>query len=438
MPRCSRARSVTKLQQLLQKKAFLEAAFQSMTVDETKRMQELAQILLNENESLNSAEEKVGALDELQELVETIDNAKNLFIVGGFGPLLSCLAPSNQSTVQQRSAEVLSTVIQNNPKAQLWAQQAGTLQLLTTLLPSSTSTGPRNYKLWAAATTALSSLVRDSKAGQRDLIVRHAYLPSLLHLATLAAQDGLAAATGGSEAQAARRCLRKSLFFFRHLIYGAEAERVVSFLASNCAQVVGGGQEEGPLTALARTCLQAGRAVEAVEDVDMVDSQENLLVLLRALCEPAVPFDGVSADADEHGRGPRGLSGPRAQQQQQTQAQAAQASADAATAAPLLLLGPSQQQSLESCQQQASSTTAAPGGEARPQFQLLDDRQRRACLRSAGLEQLLDAYASACESACREACSSEDSRTLLQEQGERARGVYRAILQDGQRQGGRR
>jgi hypothetical protein len=73
-----------------------------MTVDEAKRMSELATALSEtvpaptdaaaaEEAEAALAEKKLFALEELADLVESIDNAKNLFMVGGFGPLLDAI-----------------------------------------------------------------------------------------------------------------------------------------------------------------------------------------------------------------------------------------------------------------------------------------------------------------------------------------------------------
>lgn len=141
----------------LQDKAFLMKVFDSMTVDEGKRMKELTDEIAATSwapAAGGAASSKrtdrphqdvvagklIGALEELQDFVDSIDNAKNLFVVGGFPALLLCLnidaaadalggsaatgtaAPGAYAAcvrVATLAAEVLSTVVQNNPKAQV-------------------------------------------------------------------------------------------------------------------------------------------------------------------------------------------------------------------------------------------------------------------------------------------------------------------------------
>jgi len=155
-------------------KRWLQEALQSLTVDEAARMRELAAVLLPpaapaaagagadlgamDGEASEAAEAaaaaaaaaaasaasaepadaaasvaaKLAALDELSDLVESIDNAKDLFIVGGVAPLLHCVrrAPgADADALRRRAAEVLAVVLANNPRAQAWAREGGMLFL---------------------------------------------------------------------------------------------------------------------------------------------------------------------------------------------------------------------------------------------------------------------------------------------------------------------
>jgi Nucleotide exchange factor Fes1 len=95
-------------------------------------MVELATVLASDetdDDLENILEKKTRALEELEVYVESIDNAKNLFIVGGYFALIACLN-SRSLEVRIQAASVLVTVVQNNPKAQSWALEAGTLPIL--------------------------------------------------------------------------------------------------------------------------------------------------------------------------------------------------------------------------------------------------------------------------------------------------------------------
>jgi len=204
-----------------EEKAWLSSALQSMSVDEAARMRELGKVLQVVDTcvieclpadgaplltapgvpSLESTlgELKLEALHELQDLVESIDNAKDLFMVGAVGPLLDCVRglppvrvegevgdPINSTSsgsggvsvrvhgstlpaVRAQACVVVGTVVQNNPAAQAWALGVGTLPLLLAALGVEGEEEPI-LNLKAAAAGALSSLLRDCKAAQRELL----------------------------------------------------------------------------------------------------------------------------------------------------------------------------------------------------------------------------------------------------------------------------
>jgi hypothetical protein len=155
--------------------------------DEDDDEEERARRTLAEDGSVHLTLRKLAALEELQDLTEGIDNAKNLFIVGAFPALMQCvlgeepapfdlpsvLPPSDSSIdaaagagasaaaagnvavaaralaefgpeqfaappVQARAAEVLATVLQNNPAAQGWALESGCMHALVTALARAT------------------------------------------------------------------------------------------------------------------------------------------------------------------------------------------------------------------------------------------------------------------------------------------------------------
>jgi len=119
-------------------KKWLEAAFQSLTVDEVKRMRELAAVLLSQN-LMAMRGHALLPWRELQDFVESIDNAKNLFAIGAFEAVVSCLK-SSSSKVRRAAAATLATTVQNDPKAQEWAMHGGLAhELLVALLDAEAS-----------------------------------------------------------------------------------------------------------------------------------------------------------------------------------------------------------------------------------------------------------------------------------------------------------
>lgn len=153
-------------------KKWLEEALQSLTVDEVKRMRELASILaVPEGVAATSEAARFAALQELQDFVESIDNAKNLFAIGAFDAVVGCLR-SSSAKIRRAAASTLSTVVQNNPKAQEWALEGGLATALLValadaearlLLPAgaaASSWSPADsLRLVATLLTALASLV---------------------------------------------------------------------------------------------------------------------------------------------------------------------------------------------------------------------------------------------------------------------------------------
>lgn len=168
---------------------------------------------------------KLSALEELDDLVSSADNAKNLFAVGAFPSLMQVVlgtappewrpagepvtaaggagagagsaaaaAASEEGqeqqqafaslSVQARAAEVLSTVLQNNPAAQTWSLQSGCLHGLVTalthatimtdycllLLPSPATLLHGYLHLQTALVGALSALTRHNGQAQAALV----------------------------------------------------------------------------------------------------------------------------------------------------------------------------------------------------------------------------------------------------------------------------
>ena len=69
---------------------------------------------------------QVALLDELVEIVESIDHARDLALVGGLPTLLDLVA-SPEPALRARAAEVLGTAAQSNPPVQDWFLEGGAL-----------------------------------------------------------------------------------------------------------------------------------------------------------------------------------------------------------------------------------------------------------------------------------------------------------------------
>ncbi|VVB12919.1 unnamed protein product [Arabis nemorensis] len=144
------------------RKWFTEA-MQSQTIDVVKRMKEITLVMQAPQELLEAQEvtpqDIEGMLDELQEHVESIDMANDLHSIGGLVPLLGYLKNSN-ANIRAKSADVISTMVENNPRSQESVMEANGLESLLLNFTSDTDLHSRTQALGA-----ISSLIRDNDPG---------------------------------------------------------------------------------------------------------------------------------------------------------------------------------------------------------------------------------------------------------------------------------
>jgi hsp70-interacting protein len=142
-------------------KRFFAEAMESQTVDIIKRMKEISMVMNMPSEVLESqgvtVEELEELLEELQEHVESIDMANDLHAIGGLVPLLNYLKNPNAG-IRSRAAEVVSTIVQNNPKSQQQVMECNGLEKLLANFNSDDNT-----KVRTKALGAISSLIRNNK-----------------------------------------------------------------------------------------------------------------------------------------------------------------------------------------------------------------------------------------------------------------------------------
>ncbi|KAJ7538512.1 hypothetical protein O6H91_11G051900 [Diphasiastrum complanatum] len=136
------------------RKWFMEA-MQANTRDVIKRMKEISLVMNTPRQTL----EEQGLLEELQEHVESLDMANDLHTIGGLVPLLGFLKDPD-APVRARAAEVISTMVQNNPKSQQQVMDTRGLEYLLTNFTSDSDDTVRTKALGA-----ISSLIRHNKSG---------------------------------------------------------------------------------------------------------------------------------------------------------------------------------------------------------------------------------------------------------------------------------
>ncbi|KAL6638163.1 hypothetical protein ACP70R_025735 [Stipagrostis hirtigluma subsp. patula] len=190
------------------KKWFMEA-MQANSIDVVKRMKEITQVMKTPEDVLQSQgvtpENIEDMLDELQEHVESIDMANDLHSIGGLDPLLGYLKNSHAG-IRAKAAEVVSTIVQNNPKSQQLVMESNGLEPLLTNFRSDPSTNARTKALGA-----ISSLIRHNQPGISAFRLGNGYA-------------GLKDALGSDDA----RFQRKALNLIQYLLHNNKADRSVA------------------------------------------------------------------------------------------------------------------------------------------------------------------------------------------------------------------
>jgi hsp70-interacting protein len=118
-------------------KKWLLEAMKNGVVDEIKRMKEITQCLAIDADQVLPTREDVEArlelMQELNDRVCSIDNGGDLHTIGGLAPVVASMA-SPHAEVRAAAAEILSTTVQNHPKAQLAALECDAMVPLVRLV----------------------------------------------------------------------------------------------------------------------------------------------------------------------------------------------------------------------------------------------------------------------------------------------------------------
>ncbi|KAF9595542.1 hypothetical protein IFM89_000630 [Coptis chinensis] len=153
---------------------FMEA-MQSQAVDVIKRMKEITLVMQTPDKVLEeqgvTSQDIEELLDELQEHVESIDMANDLNSIGGLVPLIGYLKNSHAG-IRAKAAEVVTTIVQNNPKSQKLVMEANGLEPLLSNFSSDPDVTVRTKALGA-----ISSLIRQNKPGLAAFRLANGYAP---------------------------------------------------------------------------------------------------------------------------------------------------------------------------------------------------------------------------------------------------------------------
>eukprot|EP00053_Salpingoeca_punica_P006824 m.63730 g.63730 ORF g.63730 m.63730 type:complete len:326 (+) comp13874_c0_seq3:80-1057(+) len=117
---------------------WLREALASLSVDIVEVVMKNVKELEAEDAADDAADKKTAALTSLTEIAEDMDNARDLFALGAFTPIVKALS-SQHAGVKAHAAEAVATIVQNNPTCQQLASDAGVLDPVLALLTSSSS-----------------------------------------------------------------------------------------------------------------------------------------------------------------------------------------------------------------------------------------------------------------------------------------------------------
>ncbi|XP_044511380.1 uncharacterized protein LOC123229549 [Mangifera indica] len=151
---------------------FMEA-MQAQSVDVIQRMKEITLVMQTPEQVLEAQgvtpENIEDMLDELQEHVESIDMANDLHSIGGLAPLLRYLRNSH-ANIRAKAADVVTTIVQNNPRSQQLVMEANGLEPLLSIFTSDPDVTVRTKALGA-----ISSLIRHNKPGITAFCLANGY-----------------------------------------------------------------------------------------------------------------------------------------------------------------------------------------------------------------------------------------------------------------------
>ncbi|XP_027335811.1 uncharacterized protein LOC113849822 [Abrus precatorius] len=141
---------------------FMET-MQAQTIDVVKRMKDITLVMQTPEQVLRdqgvTPADIEDMLDELQEHVESIDMANDLHSIGGLVPLLGYLKNSH-ARIRAKAADVVTTIVQNNPQSQQLVMEANGFEPLISNFSSDPDVNVRTKALGA-----ISSLIRHNKPG---------------------------------------------------------------------------------------------------------------------------------------------------------------------------------------------------------------------------------------------------------------------------------
>jgi len=229
-------------------------------------------------------------LDELHDIVEDVDHARDLVKVGGLPTLLRLLRDPRAS-LRWRAADALAASAANNPPVQRWLLDAGAVPPLMALLDLGAEAAAFPQSSAADLVRARTKAVHALSAVSRHHDGGFAAFRAKGGFAQLARLEGLAVAGGdGDEGEmlARRRLLRKELEFLRYALEREPADCEALAAAAAEAEADGGGAGGGGVAErLSAALAESGGASSASCFSDPELRAAALAVLLELAQHPA-------------------------------------------------------------------------------------------------------------------------------------------------------
>lgn len=158
-------------------RAFLEAALNEFCNSEVKRLQEILNKLSEENAILNNNQD---LLEEMQELLDSLDKGSLLYKIGGHIPLLKIIFYSKYPEDRILALQVLSSANQNDAYVQNESINSGALELAELILKET------DMRVRENMFSTISSIIRGENLEAKRIFIR---IGGLQTLCTLLAEE---------------------------------------------------------------------------------------------------------------------------------------------------------------------------------------------------------------------------------------------------------
>lgn len=242
-------------------KEWLGEALRSAMVDLGKRLVDIKESLDDvggedvSSISTTTIQEKEKLLDELLDLVESIDQAKDLSSIGGLSTLLHVL-DSGVPSLQWRAAEVIATCAQNNPEVQSSFFHGGVMDPIWALLDSQDDT------CQLKALLGVSCLIRGSSE-LHGYFSDHSGVSKVMNII----EDRTSKPPNASSDRIVRKCLQVLKYAVDTSSIDGQQARECSNLEDILSHIIGDNDENNDVSLAALDLIKSLGLQSAMKDV---------------------------------------------------------------------------------------------------------------------------------------------------------------------------